>query len=74
MIRKVSAKGKMLLHPALAGCIFNVKKQADGGVVLKWKGRRIGGRMIRDAATRSLLRKLGQQWNAASPSTSTVPA
>ncbi len=71
MIRKVNAKGKVLLHPALAGCIFNVKKQADGGFILKWKGRRIGGRMIRDAATRTLLRKLGQQSNVAllSPAT-----
>jgi hypothetical protein len=65
MIRKVNANGNVLLHPALAGCIFKVQKQQDGGFVLKWKGRRIGGRMIKDAATRSLLRKLGQHWRAA---------
>ena len=74
MIRKVNASGKVLLHPALAGCIFKVKNQPDGGVVLKWKGRRIGGRMVRDAATRSLLRKLGQQRVATARSGSTVPA
>ncbi len=74
MIRKVNAKGKLLLHSALAGCIFSVKKQADGSVALMWKGRRMGGRMVRDAATRSLLRKLGQQRVATALSASTVPA
>jgi hypothetical protein len=65
MISKVNANGNVPLHPALAGCIFKVHKQQDGGFVLKWKGRRIGGRMIKDAATRSLLRKLGHHWRAA---------
>jgi hypothetical protein len=51
MIIKVKANGKLMLHPDLAGCVFNVQEQ-------------------RDAATRVLLHKLGQQQKAASLSES----
>lgn len=68
MIIKVNANGKVLLHPDLAGCVFNVQELPDGGFRLTWKGRRKGGRLVRDAATRVLLHKLGQQWQAASHS------
>jgi hypothetical protein len=60
MIAKVNANGKVTLHPALAGCLFKVEKQPDGGLRLKWKGRRIGGRIVRDAATKALFRKLSK--------------
>ncbi len=56
MIRKVKANGNVVLHPALAGCVFNVQEQVDGSLILKWKGRRKGGRLVRDAATKALLR------------------
>jgi hypothetical protein len=66
MIIKVSANGKVLLHPDLAGSVFNVQELPDGGFRLRWKGRRKGRRLVRDAATRVLLHKLGQQQKAAS--------
>jgi hypothetical protein len=68
MIIKVSANGKVLLHPDLAGSVFNVQELPGGGFFLKWKGRRQGqsGRLVQDAATRALLHKLGQQQKAAS--------
>ena len=58
MLAKVNINGKVMLHPVLAGCLFDVQAQPDGSLRLKWKGRRVGGRIVRDATTKAIFRKL----------------
>lgn len=42
MIKKVNAAGNSVLPKALAGCVFDVREQADGSIQLHWVGKSRG--------------------------------